>query len=87
MMGREQQFAARIAYRGADAGAFWIWSGAMRRLTELISEGFIWGVGITQPKKGRQEQVAALYITTTLIGSILGVIGMFIFLLHRLSSN
>jgi hypothetical protein len=57
----------------------------MRRLTELISEGFIWGVGITRPKEGRQERVAALYITTALIASILAVIGMFVLLLHRLS--
>ncbi len=82
--GTEQTFAARIAYRETSAGAFWIWSDAMRRLTELISEGFIWGVGITPPKEGEQR-VAALYITATLIGSILAAIAMFVFLLHRLS--
>jgi len=37
----------------------------MRRLTEVVSESFIWGVGITHPKPG-QERRAALYITATL---------------------
>jgi hypothetical protein len=55
----------------------------MRKLTELVSEGFIWGVGITRPAPG-QEKRAALFITTTLFGSILAVIGLFVFLLHTL---
>jgi hypothetical protein len=38
----------------------------MRRLTEAISESFIWGVGITRPKAG-QEHRAALYITAMLV--------------------
>lgn len=55
----------------------------MRRLTELVSEGFIWGVGITRPKAG-QERRAALYITATLVGSIAAVAGVFFLLLGRL---
>jgi len=55
----------------------------MRKLTDLVSEGFIWGVGITRPKPGK-ERVAAIYITTTLIGSVLGAVAMFLFLLHRI---
>jgi hypothetical protein len=55
----------------------------MRRLTDLVSESFIWGVGITRPKPGK-ERVAALYITITLAGSILAAVGMFVLLLHRI---
>lgn len=54
----------------------------MRRLTELVSESFIWGVGITQPRPG-QERRAALYITATLAGTILAVVGVFFLLLGR----
>jgi hypothetical protein len=55
----------------------------MRRLTDLVSESFIWSVGITRPRPG-QERVAALYITLTLIGSILAAAGIFLILLHHL---
>jgi hypothetical protein len=55
----------------------------MKRLTDLVSEGFIWSVGITRPRPGK-ERVAAIYITATLIGSILAAIGMFVLLLGRL---
>ncbi|WP_260703825.1 hypothetical protein [Edaphobacter flagellatus] len=55
----------------------------MKRLTDLVSEGFIWGVGITRPRPG-QERRAAIYITTTLIASVLVAVAMFIFLLGRL---
>jgi hypothetical protein len=55
----------------------------MRRLTDLVSEGFIWGVGITRPKPGK-ERVAALYITITLVGSILVAVAIFVLLLHSL---
>lgn len=54
----------------------------MRRLTEFVSDSFIWGVGITQPRPG-QERRAALYITATLAGTILSVVGVFFFLLGR----
>ena len=54
----------------------------MRRLTEFVSESFIWGVGITQPRPG-QERRAALYITATLAGTILAVVGAFFFLVGR----
>jgi hypothetical protein len=54
----------------------------MRRLSDVVSESFIWGVGITHPKPG-QERLAALYITATLAGTIAAVIGAFFFLLGR----
>ena len=54
----------------------------MRGLTDVVSESFIWGVGITHPKPG-QERRAALYITATLAGTIAAVIGAFFFLLGR----
>jgi hypothetical protein len=73
---RKNCISARRDKRILDLG------GAMRRLTDLISEGFIWGVGITRPKPG-QARVAALYITVTLIASILAAFAMFVFLLHR----
>jgi hypothetical protein len=55
----------------------------MRRLTELISESFIWSVGITRPKPGK-ERVAALYITATLAASVLIAVAIFLVLLERL---
>jgi hypothetical protein len=55
----------------------------MRKLTDLISESFIWSVGITRPKPG-QERLAALYITATLAASILAAMAMFLLVLHRL---
>jgi hypothetical protein len=58
----------------------------MRRLIDLISEGFIWGVGITRPEPGR-KRLAAIYITATLIASILVAFAMFEFLLHHLRLN
>lgn len=57
--------------------------GKMRRLTNFISEGFIWSVGITRPKPGK-ERVAALYITLTLAASVLVAVAMFLLLLQRL---
>lgn len=55
----------------------------MRRLTDLVSESFIWSVGITRPKPGK-ERVAALYITATLAASVLAAVGMFLLLLQKL---
>lgn len=55
----------------------------MRSLTEMVSESFIWGVGITRPKAG-QERRAALFITLTLLGSVAAVAGVFFLLLGRL---
>lgn len=57
--------------------------GKMRRLTNFISEGFIWSVGITRPKPGK-ERIAALYITLTLAASVLVAVAMFLLLLQRL---
>ena len=55
----------------------------MKTLSDLVSEGFIWGVGITRPRPG-EERRAAIYITATLAGSVLAAAGVFIFLLSRL---
>lgn len=55
----------------------------MRRLAEMVSEGFIWGVGITRPKPG-QERRAALYITATLVGSLAAAVGVFFLLLGKI---
>ncbi|WP_157466802.1 hypothetical protein [Edaphobacter aggregans] len=55
----------------------------MKRLTDFVSEGFIWGVGITRPRPG-QERVAALYITATLAAAVLGAVAAFMFVLGRL---
>jgi hypothetical protein len=52
----------------------------MRRFTDLVSESFIWSVGITRPKPG-QERMAAIYITATLAATILGAIAIFLLLL------
>lgn len=55
----------------------------MKSLTEVVSESFIWGVGITRPRPG-QERRAAIYITATLAGTVLAAVGFFTFLLGRL---
>ena len=55
----------------------------MKRLTDLVSEGFIWGVGITRPRPGH-ERTAAIYITATLAGSVLVAVAMFLFLLKHI---
>ncbi len=55
----------------------------MRKLTEYVSEGFIWSIGITRPKPGH-ERTAALFITATLIACVLVAGGIFLFLLNHL---
>lgn len=55
----------------------------MRSIPEIVSESFIWGVGITRPRPG-QEKRAALFITATLLASIAAVAGAFFFVLGRL---
>jgi hypothetical protein len=44
----------------------------MRNLSDLITEGFIWGVGIRRPKP-ENERRAALYITGLLFGTMIGL--------------
>jgi hypothetical protein len=51
----------------------------MRRITDMISEGFIWGVGITRPRPGH-ERTAAYFISGILGLTILVVVAMFLFL-------
>ena len=63
----------------------WMWIGreyVMKSLTDMVSESFIWGVGITRPKPG-QEHIAAYYITGILVATIAGVAGLFLFALSR----
>jgi len=54
----------------------------MRSLTDIVSESFIWGVGITRPKEG-QRRLAAYYISGTLAATVLGVVAWFLFLVTR----
>ena len=54
----------------------------MRSLTDIVSESFIWGVGITRPKEG-QRKLAAYYITGTLVATVLGVVGLFLVVIHH----
>jgi hypothetical protein len=53
----------------------------MRSITELISDSFIWGVGITRPKPGKERQ-AAMFITAMLAGVVLSVLGVLFFALR-----
>jgi len=55
----------------------------MKSLIELVSESFIWGVGITRPKPGNEGR-AALYITAILAASVAVVAAVFLFLLGRM---
>lgn len=41
----------------------------MEKLMNFVSEGFIWGVGITRPRAGAERRAAA-YITALLIGTV-----------------
>ena len=54
----------------------------MRSITELVSDSFIWGVGITRPKPGKERQ-AAMFITAMLVGVVLSILGVLFFGLHR----
>jgi hypothetical protein len=56
---------------------------AMRSIADIVSELFIWGVGITRPKPGK-EQTAALFITLTLVGTVLAVVLAFLVLVRML---
>lgn len=55
----------------------------MKSLTRFVSEGFIWGVGITRPRPGKESH-AGIFITGLLAGGLLAVAGMFLFVLHNI---
>jgi hypothetical protein len=55
----------------------------MKSLTDIVSESFIWSVGITRPRRG-QERRAAYFICGALAATVLGIVGMFLFLLNRI---
>ena len=55
----------------------------MRSIPEIVSEVFIWGVGITRPKPGK-ERPAALFITLTLVGTVAAVVLAFLLLVKVL---
>jgi len=55
----------------------------MRSLMEFVSESFIWGVGITRPQP-TQRRRAAIYITATLVGTLVAAVGFFFFLVGRI---
>jgi hypothetical protein len=58
----------------------------MRNVVDMVSESFIWGVGITRPKPG-QERRAALYITWTLVGAIVVALGAFVLIASLLRAR
>lgn len=49
-------------------------------LVHLVTEGFIWAVGITRPKPGKENSAAA-FISLSLLGGVLAVALTFFFLL------
>ena len=55
----------------------------MRSLANAVSEGFIWAVGITRPRPGR-EHAAALYITLLLIGIVIVAACIFLLLVGHI---
>jgi hypothetical protein len=55
----------------------------MRNLSDLISEGFIWGVGITRPQP-KHERRAALYITGLLVGTVASIAALFLLIVSRM---
>ena len=55
----------------------------MRKLSDLISEGFIWGIGITRPQP-ENEHRAALYITGLLVGTVACIAALFLLAVARL---
>lgn len=57
--------------------------GKVRSIPEIVSEVFIWGVGITRPKPGK-ERAAALFITLTLVGTVAAVVLAFLLLVKIL---
>lgn len=73
----------KICISERRAGRILYLEAAMKRLTDLVSEGFIWSIGITRPRPGK-ERVAAIYITVTLVASLLLAAGMFLLLLSRI---
>ncbi len=55
----------------------------MRNLSDLITEGFIWGFGITRPQP-KNERRAALYITGMLVGIVAGIAALFLLVISRM---
>jgi hypothetical protein len=54
------------------------------RPLEAIVNGFIMAVGITRPTP-QKKRVAKIYIASGLVGSVLGIIALFLFVVARLS--
>ena len=55
----------------------------MRSLLDVVSESFIWGVGITRPRPAQRRR-AAIYITAILSGTIVAVVAFFFFLVGHI---
>lgn len=55
----------------------------MKNLSELVSEGFIQGVGITRPRAGK-ERNAARYITGLIALTIVGALSFFFLVLSHI---
>lgn len=56
----------------------------MKNLSDVVSEGFIQGVGITRPRQGK-ERTAARYITGLMVLTILGALGFFFLILPHIA--
>jgi len=52
------------------------------KITDVISQIFIWGIGITKPRPG-QERRAGVYITSLLFGSLALIALFFVFVMFR----
>ena len=56
----------------------------MKSLTDIVSESFIWGVGITRPKE-EQKRRAAYYISGLLVAVVAGIVALFLVLVRHVS--
>ena len=54
------------------------------RPLEALVNGFIMAVGITRPTP-EKKRMAKIFIASGLIGSVLGVVALFMFIVARLS--
>ena len=54
----------------------------MKKLSWLVTEGFIWGVGITRPQPGKAAG-AGRYITALFFGTLAAVAALFLLVVGR----
>jgi hypothetical protein len=58
----------------------------VKRLTDLITDGFVWRVGITLPKPAQQRR-AGIYITAISIAALFAVAALFFFAAHLIQHH